>query len=52
MRPDLGCLERCEALPLLQSGKVEEVKRLMLQWSALYRTCMDRQACLAGFIEQ
>lgn len=47
--PDRECMARCEDLPLLQTGKVDEVKRLMLDWAGLYRTCQARQECLARF---
>lgn len=49
--PDRECLERCEVLPLLESGKVDEVKRLLLKWAALYQKCEARQECLARFYE-
>lgn len=49
--PDRECLERCEPLPLLKTGKVDDVKRLLLDWAALYRTCAARQECLARFNE-
>lgn len=47
--PDSMCLETCQALPLLKSGNPDEAKRLMVEWGTLYRTCADRQACLAKF---
>lgn len=47
--PAQNCLELCEDLPLLTSGKQAEVKSTMVRWGLLYKKCQARQACLVQY---